>query len=1319
MKLVINAVFLTVCQVIITLFVIKMSTGYGPSARQRLLFDGSAEKYELWEVKFLAYARIQDLHHVFDSAAEVNVEDNEVAFAQLVQFLDDRSLSLVIRDAKDDGRKALRILQEHYVGKGKPRIISLYHELTSLQLQDECLTDYVIRAETAANSLKAAGETVSDALLVAMVLKGLTPAYKTFSTVITQRETPVSFADFKVALRNYEETEKAVSDRKSADNVMNVKQNTVFNGKCFECGGFGHKAVDCKSKKEKKWCSVCRSTTHYTRSCRKKDSAKTVKDEPLHSYAFTFCTDTVDTVCNKESFLVDCGATAHIIHDRSKFVRFDESFKPENHSIELADGSRTSGVVLGKGDAEIELWDTSGSKHSILLQNALYVPTFRQNIFSVQAATEKGASAHFGSNHSEFKAQDGRAFEIEKHGRLYYLNNTMPSKVSTRSAEEWHRTFGHCNMRDVSKLENVVEGMKIAHKDFDCSTCTIGKMPSFRNREADRRAVNVLDLVHCDLAGPIDPVAKDGFRYAISFVDDYSGINMTYFLKSKSDTSKAAEKFIADCSPYGKIKRLRTDNGTEFTSAEFKALLVKNQIKHEKSAPYSPHQNGTVERTWRSIFDMARCLLLESNLQKYLWTYAVMTAVHIRNRCFNPRIDKTPYEAFTGHKPNVSGMHIFGTTCFAQIQNPKKLDARSERGIFVGYDRESPAYLVYFRETGQIKKVRCVKFKDEYENDTCDLDTIDHVPRKPIGENDAEVTQNVEEHRVNVDEVPKVQPVAENVKDETKRYPTRDHRKPKYLENYDTSTSCEGAKSAEHTIDYCCRVADIPVTYADAIRSRESDKWQAAMEEEMNALLDNNTFELAEAPKDRKVVGGRWVYDVKLGSNDEERYKARYVAKGYSQVADIDYQETFSPTARVTSIRMLLQLAIQNDLIVNQMDVKTAYLNAPIDCDVFVEQPEGFVEHGENGEKLVCKLKKSLYGLKQSGRNWNTLLHDYLVTLNFVQSLADNCVYTRDDGNVIVLIWVDDIIIAAKNESLLQEVKDLFSQRFKMKDLGSLSWFLGIEFQRKDDCYEMYQTKYLERMLAKFNMVDCKPRATPCDLDADKMKCDDSEELGDAKLYRCIVGSLIYAMTGTRPDLCYVVTLLSQHMSKPTKAHLNMAKKVLRYIKGTLNYRLKFTKCVDDVKLVGCSDSDWGGSEDRRSVTGYGFQLNTDGPLVSWKSKKQQTVALSTCEAEYMALAAATQEAKFLRQLLADMQCCEVKPAHIHVDNQGAIALAKNPVYHQRSKHIDIKYHFVRLEIQLGVLFLSYIPSEENIADLFTKPVSKARLNLFFHVKDI
>ena len=511
-------------------------------------------------------------------------------------------------------------------------------------------------------------------------------------------------------------------------------------------------------------------------------------------------------------------------------------------------------------------------------------------------------------------------------------------------------------------------------------------------------------------------------------------------------------------------------------------MIINNGIKQEFSAPYSPHQNGTVERSWRTIFNMARCLLLDAKLPKIMWTHAIKTAVYIRNRCFNPRTGKTPYELFTGKKPNLSNMHLFGSRCHAYIQIKKKLDPRSEQGVFVGYDGLSPAYLVYFPERNYVRRVRIVKFNDKIQQETVVLEddlieyqTPEATSSRPaynaqateatIGEQPAaEVTPEpaASDERPACRAAKEATPAATTTGARTSRYPERQRQQPTHLSDYivgeqsdDSSTS--DLSLAKCYVDYCYRVADIPKNYTEAVNSHEKEKWQIAMSEEIKSLNENQTFDLVPSVPGKTVIGGRWVYAVKFGPDNKEKFKARYVAKGYAQIKDIDYQETFSPTARVTSVRMLLQHAIQEDLVVHQLDVKTAYLNANIDCEVYVDQPEGYALTNSNNEKLVCKLKKSLYGLKQSGRNWNNMLHTFLLGEHFEQSFADNCVYTRFVNNVrvIIIIWVDDMIIAASDNVVLNSVKISLCNKFKMKDIGQLSWFLGMEFEFEGDCIKM------------------------------------------------------------------------------------------------------------------------------------------------------------------------------------------------------------------------------------------------------------------------
>ena len=278
------------------------------------------------------------------------------------------------------------------------------------------------------------------------------------------------------------------------------------------------------------------------------------------------------------------------------------------------------------------------------------------------------------------------------------------------------------NTSDIRKLERVVDDMKInENKEFVCEVCPLSKQVVYRNREPDERATTPLQFVHSDLAGPVNPIAQGGFRYVINFVDDYTGATFVYFLKLKSDAVHALKKLLSDIAPYGKVghvlTRFRSDNGGEFIAEQFEKVLVDNRINHEFSAPHSPHQNGTAERNWRSLFEMARGMIIGSNLPQSFWTYAIMAAAHVRNRMYSQRINHTPYHLLTGKKPAISKLHTFGTICFAYDHEDKqKLDPRRRKGLFVGYDKYSPSYLVYLPLNKKVMKFGTVSFTERYEN---------------------------------------------------------------------------------------------------------------------------------------------------------------------------------------------------------------------------------------------------------------------------------------------------------------------------------------------------------------------------------------------------------------------------------------------------------------------------------------------------------------------------------------------------------------------------------------------------------------------------
>lgn len=1326
----------------------------------QFLFDGSEEKFDLWETRFLGHLHTLKLketilHQPTDAEAEQIAEDsrkNADCYAELIRLIDDKSLSLVRHDAADDGRKALKILKEHYSGKSKPRIINMYTALTQLHMSDnESVTDYLIRAENNITALREAGELMSDGLTIAMVLRGLPDSFKPLAVHITQNEDDVTFTDFKRRLRVYEETEKMKVA--TTDNVMKTctRQGQGFNKPhtrdrkdediniiCYKCGIKGHRARKCYKRV---WCNHCKNSTHAEFLCKKKtdrDGVRKFKDECDSDQDHLFKVknleyENMSPNINEKGIMVDAGATSHIVNDIRKFKDFDSSFRPQTHSVELADGTRCNGIAQQRGTAVIHFLDESGHQHRAQLRDALYMPSYPHDIFSVARATNGGATVIFKRGNSRMITKDGNKFNIHETGNLYYLptveENADQCKVC-HDLQTWHEILGHCNYEDVRKLQDVVRGMNIkgdtAKKNWLCEICTKGKFTQTRSREPDRRAEKPLELIHTDLTGPMPTQSREGHKYAQSFIDDYSGTILVYFLKSKSDTVQATEKFLADIAPYGEVKCIRSDNGTEFTCRDFQTLLMKNKIRHETSAPYSPHQNGTAERGWRTLSDMTRCLLIESKLPEELWNYAMQTSAYVRNRCYCSRTKKTPYELFTGRKPDVSKLQKFGSTCFAYKQEKGKLDSRCEEGVFIGYDKNSPAYLVYYPNTGKIQKQRLVKFKirlmREKETQTSETSTEFEIINPKIsseGKDEGDL-QDKPAQEIQSDTSETLSEQTEHTQpDKTtetamRKNPTRVRRKPAHLQDFETDNQEDKLQTC---IDSCYRViCDVPQNYQEAITSTNSMHWRNSMDKEMKSLKENQTFTLTQLPQGKQPVGGRWVYTLKRDTDGSEKYKARFVAKGYNQKPGTDYDETFSPTADMTSVRVVMQKSAQENLILHQMDVETAYLHAPIDHEVYVEQPEGYEQESETGEKIVCKLEKSLYGLKQSGRNWNAVLHECLTENGFMQNPADNCVYTREKPNekVILIVWVDDLIIAASSESILESVKGMLTERFKMKDMGRLKHFLGIDFEQTEGLVKMSQEKYVNKILERFDMQNCKSRETPCELKLDFSE--DAEKMKDKRKFREAVGSLIYLSTCTRPDLSFVVSKLSQNFAEPTEQHWNTVKHVFRYLKGTTKHELSFRK--NDTEKLGLkvySDADWASdTQDRRSTSGYCVSLSEESSLISWKTRKQSTVALSTCEAEYMSLASAIQECIYLKQLLRNMDRYQYAPTKVYEDNQGTIALARNPVCRQRCKHIDIKYHFIRETVNDGKVILEYCPTEEMIADIMTKPATKQKLKRFY-----
>ena len=520
---------------------------------------------------------------------------------------------------------------------------------------------------------------------------------------------------------------------------------------------------------------------------------------------------------------------------------------------------------------------------------------------------------------------------------------------------------------------------------------------------------------------------------------------------------------------------------------------------------------------------------------------------------------------------------------------------------------------------------------------------------------------------------------------------------------------------------------DIPTDFTEASRSKEAKNWHEAMDDEMLSLKKNKTWDLVELPKGRKAIGCKWVYAKKDGINNASsvRFKARLVAKGYAQKEGIDYNEIFSLVVKHSSIRILLALVAQFDLELVQLDVKTAFLHGNLSEEIYICQPEGYEEKGK--ENLVCKLNKSLYGLKQSPRQWYLRFDKVMKDFGYTRSQYDHCVYhkqTREGTYVYLLIYVDDMLIASSDQTEISKLKTQMQNEFEMKDLGEAKKILGMEItrDRKKGLVCLSQKQYVERLLHKFGIRDeTKPVSTPLasHFKMSTQLCPKSDEertkMKDIP-YSSLVGGLMYAIVCTRPDIAHAVGLVSRFMHNPGKMHWEAARWILRYLHGTRSTGICFERNDKGIEKfsIGYVDSDFASDLDkRRSTTGYVFTM-ANGPIC-WRSILQPTVALSTTEAEYMAMAEAIKEAIWTLGLIADLGVKQRK-IDVHCDSQSAIYLAKYQVHHARTKHIDVRYHFVREIIAEGEILVKKIASADNPADMLTKVVGASK---FSHCLDL
>lgn len=1292
--------------------------------------------------------------------------NSEKAKGLLTMCVMEQHLSLI--EAAATAHAAWQQLERLYQQQSTANLLRHKRELAELEKRrDETVMQYIARARTLKDQLTSAGGAPTDTDILHAVLSGLPPKFAMIRTVLeTQHPLPtLEEATAKLLLVESDKSRSSEAAYYGGTSGSSNSRSAPFGGnrprvfvQSDQRGSAPHNwsSRNSNSRRESRTCYYCGRKGHIKKDCRQRKAdlggrrspnsgrdnrpqavvALMADDKPKPSWILT-CDD-FDRDDPINQWILDSGASRHI----TGYKELLHNIRPLQEERIITYGNGQQCLAAAEGDVILSRSISPNVK--LVLRDVLYVPGNALNLLSVSSATSNGAEFNFLPDKAFFYVGDELIAGAARTSGLYrFLTPAIKNKLvlsalaAHESPETWHRRLGHLGLDNLKKLvqHDMVKGINLKPSDITdmaadhiCSTCLQAKQTRLPFGPSEPKTTDILELVHMDVCGPMPETSLGGHRFFATFLDDYSGLSSVVPLKAKSDVPQCIKETFTlwETQSGKKIKAARTDNGGEYINKELSGYFKSKGINHQTTVPYTPQQNGKAERLNRTLMEKVRAMLAESELELSFWGEAIVTANFVRNRSPTATKDKTPWELFYGHKPDVAFLRAFGSDAYVHIPKERrnKLEPVSEKGVLVGYTPGGNGYRIWMPSTSSIWVSRDVVFNEKPKDPPPTTPDKPEQPAPPSDPEDEDATDDDDDNTEDDDDnsppssgsnhgdpdnssggssgssgdgnqQPPPPPAAPSA-DQSRRSNRTNRGIPAPRYGDWRQHSAAAAHDSSVTIQE-------PVTLQEALQSEYAPQWKEAADDEYKSLLENNTWTLETPPPGVHPIPVKWVFKVKKDAAGMfERFKARLVVKGFKQKEGIDYNEVFAPVSKYSTLRALLAKAAAEDLELHQVDIKTAFLHGDLEEEIWIQQPPGY-EEGPPG--TACRLIKSLYGLKQAPRAWYTRLYKELETYGFKASTADPSLFISNNktDTIYLLIYVDDILIAARDKATIQATKDNLFKSFQGRDMGEVASFLSIKITRDRDNLQLKadQTGMINAIVQEFGLDSAKTKTTPLSPGV-KLTQTEGDELDKQKFpYNTLVGKLMFLAVATRPDIAYSVGALTRFMTKPTTTHWQAAKGIVRYLAATSDKGITFRG--SDTKLSGFCDADYAGDIDtRKSTTGYVFVLN--GGAISWSSKRQPTVAASTTEAEYMAAGSAVKEGLWLRKLLGSLDL-PMDAVHIACDNQSAIKLLKNPIFSARSKHIDIIHHFARERVLRKEVTFHYVHTRKMLADLMTKPL--------------
>nr|DAD31904.1 TPA_asm: hypothetical protein HUJ06_010755 [Nelumbo nucifera] len=1138
----------------------------------------------------------------------------------------------------DSPKKIWDTLERLFTQKNTMRLQYLENELASLTQCNMFISDYFLKVKNVCAKISEldSEEPISDARLRRYLIRALRKEFMPFISSIQGWMNQPSIVELENLLSNQEALVKQMSGKfpnvedalfvKDKSKTRNAHKHSSSDGKqqkaegeqsstskltCYRCGKVGHIKANFRVKIV---CKKCDKPGHIKPNCRVKlaESDASIAHEAKEEDESNWDKCLSIEVIDQPDNI----ASAMYQNDPSagSCIDYEKEWIVDSGYTHHATGDTTLLSDVPK----------NSNGEDLTLEYVYQVPGLKKNLASVSQITDSEEFVLFGPDKvwilKNLRCIDADVLFIgRKKNSLYMLSASgayVDRTSQNTSVSLWHARLGHVGYQLLQQISTnrLLKGVPLFNLERSggvCASCQYDKSHRLPFQKSMNHASSMFQLIHYDLMGPTSTPSYNGLCYMMVVVDDFSRYSWVYFLENKSEVLTHFTQF-----------KMMVEKEFKFLSHEFLRFFEEHGIKRQFTCPNTPQQNGVAERKLAHLTAVTLSWLHDKNLPRELWAEAMQCACHVIIR-LPPWLgtSKSHFELLFNTKPDVSYFKIFGSLCYVHVtkHSRAKLDPKARKCLFVGYDTHR-------------KRWRCmdpVSKKIVTSHDVIFYEVSIFYPSSAQGENSEFVAltdSNLES------------PLTEVSSSERGS-----------LESISQNDPPQGEVNQGTALAYFMMedtLENEPISYLEA---QGKPEWEIAMRDEIAALMKNSTWDLVPKPNDVDVITCKWY--------------------------DLDYDDTFSPVAKMVTVRTIISLAASKDWTLWQFDVKNAFLYGELDHDIYMEQPQGFVS--EKFPEHVCRLKKALYGLKQAPRAWYGKIAEYFKFCGFYPSNSDPSLFVKVKASlsIMILLYVHDMIVTGGDTTEIMRLQEDLFVRFEIKSLGEAHYG-----------YFLSQKGYAAKILKRFGLEKSNSITTPMDPGL-KLQKDEGEFLHDVTEYR------------------------RMFMERPCVGHMAAAKRILRYVKGTLNYGLLYQH-KGIFSMQGYVDVDWAGNvNDRRSTTSYCFNIGS--VVISWCSKKQATVALSSTEAEYVAATLVSQECIWLTRLLQDVNEASKFPIPIFCDNESAIRLAENPLFHARTKHIAVHYHFIRDKVLNQEIELLAIRTTEQVADGFTKALSRAKFEEF------